>query len=196
MRNFRPTTGSLRTRQSGLVLFVALIVLVAMSLAGIAIMRSVGSGAMVSANLAFKQTTTVGAERGIEAAKTWLLSQSNATLNNDVVTSGYYSSWGVFDPTTYDWSSGTVTLPADSAGTAIFYIVHRLCQTPNATINATGQQCVMKSVTTSSSSAGGSSGGVGYGAVNLKTTVSPYYRVTVRSVGPKNAVSYVQVIYD
>ena len=38
--------------------------------------------------------------------------------------------------------------------------------------------------------------GVAYGSVNLKTTVSPYYRVTVRSSGPKNTVSFVQVIYD
>jgi Tfp pilus assembly protein PilX len=188
-------TRSLRRPQSGVVLFVALIVLVAMSFTGIALMRSIGSGVMVSANLAFKQTTTAGAERGIEAAKTWLLGQSTASLKDDNVGAGYYSSWGVFEPTTYDWSGGVVLLAADSAGTSVAYIVHRLCQTPNATINAPGQQCVMKSVSTSSGG-GGSAGGVAYGSVNLKTTVSPYYRVTVRSSGPKNTVSYVQVIYD
>lgn len=185
----------MRGPQSGVVLFIALIVLVAMSFTGIAIMRSVGSGVLVSANLAFKQTTTAGAERGIEAAKTWLLGQSAATLNNDNIGAGYYSGWGTFDPITYDWTSGTVSLPPDSAGTTVTYIVHRLCQTPNATINASGQQCVMKSVT-ASSGGGGSTGGVAYGSVNLSTTVSPYYRVTVRSSGPKNTVSYVQVIYD
>jgi Tfp pilus assembly protein PilX len=185
----------MRKAQSGVVLFIALIVLVAMSFTGIAIMRSVGSGVLVSANLAFKQTTTAGAERGIEAAKVWLLAKSTVALKDDDVAAGYYSAWGAFDPTTHDWSSGTVLLAPDSAGTTVRYIVHRLCQMPNATINAVGQSCVMKSVTTSSGG-GGSSGGVAYGSVNLSTTVSPYYRVTVQSSGPKNTVSYVQVIYD
>lgn len=196
MRPTHPTLPPTRRSQSGVVLFIALIVLVAMTMTGIAIMRSVGSGVLVSANLAFKQTTTAGAERGIEAAKTWLLSKSTAALTNDDVGAGYYSAWGSFDPTTYDWTSGTVSLPPDGAGTTVTYIVHRLCQSPNTTVNASGQQCVMKSVTTSSAGAGGSTGGVAYGSVNLKTTVSPYYRVTVRSSGPKNTVSFVQVIYD
>lgn len=195
MRTNRPTLRPMREAQSGVVLFIALIVLVAMSFTGIAIMRSVGSGVLVSANLAFKQTTTAGAERGIEAAKAWLLAQTNVALKDDDVAAGYYSAWGTFDPMTYDWTSGTVLLPADSAGTTVRYIVHRLCQTPNATINASGQKCVMKSVSTSSGG-GGSAGGVAYGSVNLTTTVSPYYRVTVQSTGPKNTVSYVQVIYD
>lgn len=196
MRARSPTLRPMRGSQSGVVLFIALIVLVAMTFTGIAIMRSVGTGVLVSANLAFKQTTTAGAERGIESAKTWLLGKTTASLKDDDVGGGYYSAWGSFDPMTYDWSSGTVTLPADGAGTSVTYIIHRLCVMPNATVNASGQHCVMKSVTTSSAGAGGSTGGVAYGSVNLTTTVSPYYRVTVRSSGPKNTVSYVQVIYD
>ena len=62
-------------------------------------------------------------------------------------------------------------------------------------MNATGQQCVLKSIATSTGS-GGSATGAQYGSFNLKTTISPYYRVTVRSEGPKNTVSYVQVIFD
>ena len=76
-----------------------LIVLVAMSFAGLAIMRSVGSGVLVASNLAFKQTTTAGAERGIEDAKVWLLNQSGTVLEKDIPANGYYSGWGAFDPT-------------------------------------------------------------------------------------------------
>lgn len=182
-------------RQSGVVLFVALIVLVAMSFAGLAIMRSVGSGVLVASNLAFKQTTTAGAERGVEAAREWLLGQSAGTLINDNTASGYYSSWGTFNPLNFNWNVGTTSLAADSAGTSIRYVVHRLCETPNLSHNATGQSCITKAVPTGGG-AGSSTGGVAYGSVNLKTTQTPYYRVTVRSSGPKNAVSYVQVIFD
>jgi Tfp pilus assembly protein PilX len=184
-------------RQAGVVLFIALIVLVAMSFAGLAIMRSVGSGVLVASNLAFKQTTTAGAERGVEEAKAWLLDQSGTVLENDNPSRGYYSSWGTFDPMTFNWrNDGAVgVLAADSAGTRVRYVIHRLCLKANEGLNATGQQCVLKSVATATGG-GGSTAGVQYGSFNLKTTISPYYRVTVRSDGPKNAVSYVQVIFD
>jgi Tfp pilus assembly protein PilX len=181
--------------ERGVVLFVALIVLVAMSFAGLAIMRSVGSGVMVASNLAFKQTTTAGAERGVEAAKAWLIAQSGTKLDKDNLAAGYHSSWGSFDPFTYNWSANAASLAADGAGTRVTYVMQRLCLTANESINAPGQQCVMKSVSTASG-AGSSLGGVAYGSFNLKNKVSPYYRVTVRSDGPKNTVSYVQVVFD
>jgi type IV pilus assembly protein PilX len=149
----------------------------------------------VASNLAFKQTTTAGAERGVEAAKAWLLVQSGTKLDVDNLASGYHSSWGNFDPVTYNWTNNTVSLPADAAGTSIRYVMHRLCLTANQSVNAPGQQCVMKSISTAVGS-GGSAGGVGYGSFNLKNKISPYFRVTVRSDGPKNTVSYVQVIFD
>jgi len=183
-------------REAGVVLFVALIVLVAMSFAGLAIMRSVGSSVLVASNLAFKQTTTAGAERGVEAAKAWLLGQAGGALNSNNLASGYYSGWTAFNPLTFNWnaSPGVATLAADAAGTSIRYVIHRLCQEQNAPIDATGQHCVMKSTPTITG--GGSAGGPQIGQAPLKTSVSPYYRVTVRSEGPKNAISYVQVIFD
>ena len=193
MRTRTSPSGAPR-RQAGAVLFIALIVLVAMTFTALAIMRSVGSGLLVASNLAFKQTTTAGAERGVEAARAWLVAQGGSFLEADHTTNGYYSSWSTFDPLSFDWSSGTSSLAADPAGTSVRYVIHRLCQNANASINASGQQCVMKSVSTTTS--GGSSGGVAYGSFNLKTTVTPYYRITVRSDGPKNATSYVQVILD
>ena len=196
MRPLPLPSGAAR-RQAGVVLFIALIVLVAMSLAGIAIMRSVGSGVLVASNLAFKQTTTAGAERGVEAAKTWLVAQSGSKLDKSDKVNGYYSSWGAFDPATHEWkdTNKTVQLAPDGAGTTVRYVIHRLCLTEDAAINAPTQQCVMKSVSTEKC-VGCSLGGTAYGTSNLKTKVSPYYRVTVRSDGPKSTVSYVQVVLD
>jgi len=59
---------SLPSRVRGAVLFIALIVLVAMSLAGIAIMRSVDTATLIAGNLAFKQGTMHSSDNGIEQA--------------------------------------------------------------------------------------------------------------------------------
>jgi hypothetical protein len=53
-------------------LFVALIVLVAMSLAGIALMRSVDTNVLIAGNLAFRQGATARGDWGVEDARTWI----------------------------------------------------------------------------------------------------------------------------
>jgi Tfp pilus assembly protein PilX len=54
-----------RRAQQGVVLFIALIVLVAMSLAGIALMRSVDTNVLIAGNLAFRQGATMAGDWGI-----------------------------------------------------------------------------------------------------------------------------------
>ena len=51
-----------RRAQRGVILFVALIVLVAMSLTGIALIRSVDTNVLVAGNLAFRQGATAAAD--------------------------------------------------------------------------------------------------------------------------------------
>jgi len=67
-------------QQQGVVLLIALIVLVAMTLAGIGMMRSVDTGALISGNLAFKQATTQAGDRATNDAYTALMAVAvNAT---------------------------------------------------------------------------------------------------------------------
>jgi len=185
-----------RRAQSGVVLFIALIVLVAMTLAGLAAMRTVGTGVALSANLSFKQGATRSAEMGVESARDWLLAQPGATLDSDNSATGYYSSYGGFDAESFDWSANGQPLGIDAAGSDLHYVIHRLCKTANAGINAPNQNCVAKIETTTAGAAGASTGGVTYGTVNLKTKITPYYRITVRSQGPRETASYLQVILD
>ena len=51
-----------RSAQKGVVLFISLIVLVAMTLAGIAMFRQVGTGVVIAGNLAFRDN----AERDLD----------------------------------------------------------------------------------------------------------------------------------
>lgn len=178
-------------RQRGVVLFIALIVLVAMTLAGLAMFRSVGTGVVIAGNLTFKQGATSAADRGIEAGRAWLTSRSPALLQDNTLP-GFYSDWGqTFDPSTFDWdTNGTLVTSNDGGGNEIRYVIHRLCMTPGVSVNAPTQQCV----TLSSAGFGGSKGGGAYGQLPLSNTIQAYFRITARARGPKNTVSYVQSI--
>lgn len=66
------------SRQRGLVLFFALIALVAMTLAALALVRSVDTTTLISGNLAFKQAATTSGDEGVEAAMTWLAAVNDA----------------------------------------------------------------------------------------------------------------------
>ncbi len=90
-------------RQRGVVLFIALIALVAMSLAAVALIRSVDTSTLIAGNLAFKQTATSSGDSGPEGAIAWLASTYNMNqspqahdplhpFNNDNPAAGYYSS--------------------------------------------------------------------------------------------------------
>ena len=100
-------------RQRGVVLFVAMIVLVVMALAGVAMVRQSGTGLSIAGNLAFKQAATSAGDYGTEAALNWWLPLRGTTaLDTDVAAEGYYSDWGAAgtprltgDPSTYDWNA-------------------------------------------------------------------------------------------
>ena len=149
MRVIVNRSGTPLRRQQGLVLFIALIVLVAMTLAGIGMVRSVDTGNVIAGNLAFKQATIQASDNGIETGYQWLLANTGGTtLNNTDAGSAYYSSPPAND-LTLDWFdlanwAGAICVPAacteDAAGNTTRYIVHRMCLNPNSAYNAANQQ--------------------------------------------------------
>ena len=205
-------------QQSGVVLFIALIVLVAMTLAGIALVRSVDTGNVVAGNLAFKQGATLAGDAGTEAAMTWLQAVAGSSSSyTDQAASGYYStSQDTLDMTgssndpnlaRVDWDfnscSGAIIptqisacitpAPAISAGAGntVTYIIHRLCQSPGDP-NSTGNSCAnYKSTSTTSPK----KGELKYGDdKRFEPLPKEYYRITSRTVGPRNTVSFVETI--
>ena len=115
-----------RARQKGAVLFIALIVLVAMSLAGIALIRSVDTTNLIAGNLAFKQGATLGGDWGAEQARTWLQGQAPDILYNSVP--GRYSAamqsgldFTSTDPSApdFDWDLNSFDVGADPAGNQV-----------------------------------------------------------------------------
>ena len=188
--------------QRGVVLFVAMIVLVVMALAGVAMVRQSGSGLSIAGNLAFKQSATSTGDFGTEAAVNWWLPlRGTATLNIDNAAEGYYSNWGAAgaprlsgDPSTYDWNTLAKKVVVDDgtrAGNQVSYIIERLCLNPGMNPEDPAQICVKTPPS---------------GGVNKSTTTQHYpmsdgddrlvvhYRISTQIVGPKRTLSYIQVM--
>ena len=191
-RRHRTGRRSPQAAQRGVVLFISLIVLVAMTMAGIAMFRQIGSGVIIAGNIAFRENAASVGDLGVESARSWLVAQGSATLQADV-TPGYVSAWALttFNPLTYTWSNSNSTLVTsdDGTGNEVRYVIHRLCSITGS-VNDPAQSCT----TVGSASAGGSKGGGSYGVLPLTNTTAPYFRATVRVTGPRNTVSYLQTI--
>src|SRR2546426_5423054 len=109
LRSFSRRARSLqpRARQGGTILIIALIVLVAMTLAGIATMRSVDTATITAGNIGLRQASVNAADQGIQAGVAWLIANLGPTLINDnhqsgTASKGYFSSVAASDP---DWNN-------------------------------------------------------------------------------------------
>jgi type IV pilus assembly protein PilX len=194
-------------REEGVVLMIALIVLVAMTLAGIGMIRSIDTGTMVAGNISFRQSAVAAGDSGIEAAITWL--QANpSSLTGDITAKGYYSTRqdsvdltgnkteGGIDGVNWDGTATSQVAKALAVGTVdpstgnqVYYIIHRLCSIPG-TINAPAQSCA----TSSSTGTGSTQDAPTYDNQGILVANRIYYRITSKVVGPKNTVSYVQAV--
>lgn len=191
--------GGTRHRQSGVVLLVALIMLIAMTLGGLALMRSVDTAILAAGNLSFQQAATHSGDVGIETATAWV--ENNPTLlNADLPASGYTAngltsapspnageSWNAY--WTRVWAARPpVVLPTDpNSGNTVSYVVDRLCR--NALAPTAGADC---SVSPILGTAPGNDEESGVPKINVATKV--YYRITARIQGPRNTLSYVQAV--
>ena len=185
------------TRQKGVVLFIVLIMLVAMTLAGIGLMRSVDTSTIIAGNLAFKQSSLQAADQGVEQSYQWLFANAGTgVLNNDNPAQGFSSASPLIEP---DWGdpanwANAVTLAQDAANNTVSYLIHRMCTEANTVYNGSNggiaNQCALY---TGSGSSGGSSKGVAPG-ITVAANPQLYYRITARAVGPRNTQSITQTM--
>jgi len=215
-------------KQRGVVLFFALVSLVAIMLAAVALIRSVDTSTLIAGNLAFRQAATTSSDRGTEAAMNWLSAVDAANSAINVLTDpthpfniyhggnvgatyyspGYYPSVdSSFSLTAsagtrihWDDTDSVLVLPdPDSSGNSTRYIIQRMCRNPaylpsppaavaivnadclfsGALINNNGQDVPLPQT-------------VCNGPGCPKAGQSPEIRITSRTTGPRNTVSYVQ----
>ena len=186
--------------QKGLVLFVALIALVAMSLAAAALIRSVDSGVLVAGNLAFKQSAIMSAETGIARAYRFINESGEAALQAPAA--GYFANLdGVLLETpeslnnAANWANAIQVASDidDKSGNETRIILQRMCRNAGA---VTQENCLVGTGNSAANSQGaksegGGAGGGGFGAQKGGAD-AVVYRATVRVTGPKNTVSFLQ----
>ena len=199
-----------RNRQKGVVLMIALIVLVALTIGGVALLRSVDTTNIIAGNLAFQQSATRSAEAGLEdAIRSVMEGLDQAALYNDDFTRGYIastpaagnpSSWDDYWRTTLNPNPVTMpvaaktcvdrvcTLVTDAAGNTVSYVIQRLCQSAGPPhLDSTGCSSGTRRVPLAGENLDPS-------APKFTQMTKYYYRVTARVVGPRNTTSYVQMI--
>ena len=191
--------------QRGVVLFVALIALVVMSLAAVALIRSVDTATVISGNLAFRQAATTSSDRGLDdptgGAINWLTTTDTAnsakdpttdathTFNITSASAGYYSNADPALDLALDstWTGGSAALSDDGSGYTVRYLIQRMCTLSNQLLSETN--CLLSDADTDT----GSKRVLDATAAGAKKPGKPpLYRVTIRTAGPRNTFSYVQ----
>lgn len=185
------------SRQRGVVLIITLIIIVAMTLAGMAMVRSVFTTNLIAGNLALQQSATQSGDAGTETAVIWLENNNIATnLHGNIFASGYAASrqdpaagqsWEDFWNTILVPAGQVVTLAKDAADNTVSYTIQRQCNAIGDP--STGIDCSQPQTNSSITS-----GAKGAGAIALQYNGQVYYRITSRIVGPRNTVSFIQTI--
>jgi hypothetical protein len=212
-----------RRRGRGVSLVFALIGLAVLSLAAVALVRSVDTGTLVLGNLGFKQDATRSGDQGAEQAIGWLTGVARTVLNNSDAARNYWATaYDNIDATgnndadvaraVIDWKddncasypSGTFanclrlgTPSATVNGNQTRYAIFRMCPIEGAP-NAAGNDCARPT-------AYSEPGDVTRGEINYRkyerltlkgagSSETVYYRIVVRTVGGKDAVSFSETI--
>jgi type IV pilus assembly protein PilX len=154
--------------QAGLVLFFALLALAVMSIAAVALIRSVDTNALLSGNMVFRQSASMTSNVALEGvAETVAKNIALADSLTHHPAQGYYANCSQFDTqpdalvcdgsqlTKVAWDNGNSSLVPnqtdgndeihngiDRQGNEIRYVIERMCNYSNAEINAGNTQSV------------------------------------------------------
>lgn len=186
-------------QEHGVVLIISLIALVVLTLAGIALVRSVDTGNVIAGNMAFRESALQRSDVGIEAAfialPTIVASSKDANIANQ-----YFALHQVEDsmgvPSTVNWTNVACRSKANAVVTCadqayqVKYIIDRMCdqQTGGSTTVTNIQSYCFADI---GDGKGGSKGS--FGEI-FSSADSVYYRVTVQVTGPRNTTAYVQTL--
>lgn len=191
-------------RQRGVVLFIALIVMVVMSLAAVGLIRSIDTSTQVLGNLALRQAAILPANYAVEDAGVGLFSDMGGPripdVQVDTPAQNYYAThnqgwddqYGVPQPLQTKLAAQNLTrFFTDAGNNRITYITERMCNplAPNPAPGnaASGAWCDMGQPKQSPGT-----------TVNQGTPLilpqQVFYRVTVRVDGPQNTVSFLQAM--
>ena len=216
--------GNKKFYQKGVSMLLALIALLILSMSAVALIRAVDNGTLIIGNLGFKQDATQSSAIGAQNAMTWLENNQNALDADIVASGYYASSLEKLDPTgsntsatnkleLVDWDgtgdcpdakAGTFTsctkqpfpLAANASGAALVngntvqWIITRLCK---STGDANSPNTCLKPQVAAAVTAS-DRGELTAGGRISDSLAGPYYRIIVRSAGPRRTVSFTETM--
>ncbi|MEP7181563.1 MAG: hypothetical protein ABI886_05205 [Betaproteobacteria bacterium] len=191
-------------RQRGVVLFVALIVMVALSLAGIALVRSVETATLVAGNLAFRQGSVPVSTSAVEKSTVDLFEGPAKGIgilkkDEDDTSKNYYAAWkrtddqyGIPKPLQGDLSGYPVDaqkITDTATGNTARYIIERMClNTAPAYADKFAPPNKYCDLMPPKQTLGTTTGEL----IKVALPRIPFYRVTIRVDGPNNTVAFSQ----
>ena len=200
-------------KQEGVSLLFALLALVVLSLASIGLVRSVDTGLLVQGNLGFKQDGVAAAGAGAEEALKWLELKTSNDLEASLPGEGYYATSNETLDLTGNRTSSANPLPGVKWGSAceegasgcltprtfsstinenkVQWIITRLCANPGPATAPT-TNCLRPPKVTDYEVA--DRGEISQGGRLKQESTSPYFRVVVRTAGPRNTVTYTETL--
>ncbi len=207
-------------QQRGVVLLISLIVLVVMTLAALALMRSVDTATLVAGNVAFQQAATLSGDAGVEAAIAELVASSASAASPTVpydlngvsyaanaipgATRGYLAN-GL---NTQYYQPDPAIVSRDTwpefwtylAGLGLVKTLpsdasgNSVAYVIHRLCTTTGSPSAASMSCATAVSGSGSLGSKGAGVVALLGTTQVYYRITTRTQGPRGTASFVQAV--
>jgi Tfp pilus assembly protein PilX len=186
------------TKQRGVALPIALIMLVIMLFSGIYLMRASNNATLMSSNLAYERDISRRADFGLSVAYDWLSTTANnpaskGNLDSDQLVNGYISTYSCVASNCYRdatfWANSVTT--NDPSGNPVEYVIHRMCQYAvayNAKFGAIDNQCV-QTMAVALAGAGGAVAGTSLSTDAESYTTLPqiHYVITSRVPGVKGA---------
>jgi hypothetical protein len=216
----RHPTHPRKTHSTGVSLLFALLSMIALTVAAVALVRSIDTGALVLGNLGLKQDATAVSDQAANKAIDWLNAHSD-TLITDAATSGYYATanedldatgqqvandgtpralvnWDM-DGCAYaaDIQHATCKLqPSDQFelnGNQVRYVILRLCDI-SGDPKGSGNSCAQPLAAGSGKAS--TRGASDYSKTDrlVDDTGGVYYRIVVRVVGARKTTSYIETI--
>ena len=186
------------TRQRGVALPIALIMLVVMLFSGIYLMRASNNATLMSGYLAYERDISRRADFGLSTAFDWLSTTGNnpgtkGNLDSDQVANGYNATYACVASNCYRdaafWTN-SVTVN-DPSGNPVEYVIHRMCQYAvayNGKFGAIDNQCV-QTTPVALVAAGGVAAGTSLSSDADTPTALPavHYVITARVPGVRGA---------
>jgi hypothetical protein len=208
-----------RPAQRGVSLIFSLLTLAALSLAAVALIRSVDTGAAILGNLSFRQNTTLSTDEASRQAVNWLAQQQAATLQADLPARAYVASnvlnldvvgnssdvnravidWtsagdcSGFKANTFKggcYASAASPDPMPDGYTARYFIL-RLCSGPGDPIKVS---CARPLAGSTSNTIERGALGSNDGTRLESNAQSQYFRVLVRVQGTRKTVTYTETL--